>query len=210
MPSVVVGFRDWFGFLRCLLCAFCALMIPVLHADPIKSFLDNFKHVGLVDQHGKKLDTDALSGHVMLFNFIFTGCDSACPVQTQVLAQVLQALPTDVRKQTRFISVSIDPGNDTPQKLKHFADRMQADLDGWQFVTGDVLQLQDIARRLHLLDEADPNTPTLHRTSLWLIDSEGRMLQRYKGNPPDRERLIRELIQVSQLHDVADRTLFKE
>lgn len=163
------------------------------------SFLNNFAAIALQDQSGKAFTVDQLDDRVVLFSFIFTGCDSTCPIQTRVLSQVLQDLPPGVRKQVRFVSVSIDPGNDTPEKMLKFARQMQADQDGWLFLTGDVLQLQDLARRLHLMDEASPNTPSIHRTSLWLVDKQGRMLQRYRGDPPDRERLVRELIQVSRL-----------
>lgn len=175
------------------------LGMPAVNASPSASFLTNFDQITLVDQHGQAFDPALLNDHVVLFNFIFTGCESTCPVQTRMLAQVLQTLPDAARKQVRFISVSIDPGNDSPAKMQQFARAMEADLEGWLFLTGDVRQLQDLARRLHMLDEGRPNTPQVHRTSLWLVDKQGRMLQRYRGNPPDQQRLIRELIQVTQL-----------
>jgi len=163
------------------------------------SFLSNFDNAELVDQKGQLFSTTQLQNQVVLFSFIFTGCNSTCPIQTKALSQVLKSLPQSVRNQVRFVSVSIDPGNDTPEKMQQFAQKMDADLDGWLFLTGDVIKLQNIARDLHLLSETQPNSPQIHRTSLWLLDKQGRMLQRYRGNPPDQERLIRELIQVSQL-----------
>ena len=173
--------------------------VTCVQAASTTSFLNNFEALALQDQSGQAFSVDQLDNRVVLFSFIFTGCDSTCPIQTRVLSQVLQDLPADVRQQVRFVSVSIDPGNDTPEKMLAFARQMQADQDGWLFLTGDVLQLQDLARRLHLLDEGSPNTPSIHRTSLWLVDRQGRMLQRYGGNPPDRDRLVRELIQVTHL-----------
>lgn len=180
-------------------CWLLGMTIASAQAGNSTSFLSNFDALSLQDQTGKPFSTQQLSNRVVLFSFIFTGCDSTCPIQTRVLSQVLQDLPPPVRQQVRFVSVSIDPGNDTPEKMHTFARQMQADLEGWLFLTGDVLQLQDLARRLHLLDEASPNTPSIHRTSLWLVDKQGRMLQRYRGNPPDRDRLTRELIQIAQL-----------
>jgi len=163
------------------------------------TFLSNFASVDLMDQRGDAFDAADLSNHVVLVNFIFTGCDSTCPIQTRALSQVLDDLPAAVRPQVRFVSISLDPGNDTPAKLQQFARTLNADKAGWLFLTGDVIALQDIARRLHMLDEAAPNTPRIHRTSLWLVDKQGRMLQRYKGNPPDQQRLVRELTQVANL-----------
>lgn len=170
-----------------------------LRASQNEGFLRNFTAVNLVDQNGDVFTPSSLQGRVVLFNFIFTGCDSSCPLQTRILAQVMQALPDQARDQVRFVSISVDPGNDTPEKMRKFSQEMQADLKGWLFLSGDVLQTQALARRLHLLDEKNSTGPHIHRTSLWLMDKQGRMLQRYHGNPPDKDRLIRELVQVTQL-----------
>lgn len=162
-------------------------------------FVSNFDQVDLVDQEGQPFNTTELAHHVVLFSFIFTGCDAICPIQIRSLRDVFTSLPDTVRQHIRFVSISIDPGNDSPEKMKNFARLMQADIEGWFFLSGDVTKTQDIVRRLHLIDEADPDNPENHRTSLWLVDGQGRTLQRYKGNPPDKERLIKELVQVSQL-----------
>lgn len=169
---------------------------------PPTSFLINLKGMDLVDQHGRPFRLAGLVDRVVLFNFIFTHCQSVCPMQTGVLARVFQGLPADVRDQVRFVSISVDPGNDTPDKLQQFSKTLGADLDGWSFLTGDVGQVEQLTQRLHLFDESEAgqaNQPQVHRTSLWLVDKQGRMLQRYSGNPPDKERLIRELTQVSRM-----------
>lgn len=166
------------------------------------SFLNNFDGVDLVDQHGHSFQPAGLVNHVVLFNFIFTACSSTCPMQTRILAQAFQELPADVRSQVRFVSVSIDPGNDTPGKLHRFSKTMGADLEGWSFLTGDAGHVEQLTQRLHIFDESETgqaNRPQIHRTSLWLVDKQGRMLQRYRGDPPDKERLIRELAQVSRM-----------
>ncbi|HEX7026898.1 MAG TPA: SCO family protein [Gammaproteobacteria bacterium] len=169
---------------------------------PSDSFLTNFAGLELVDQQGVPFQAAGLVNHVVLFNFIFTNCGSVCPMQTRTLAQVLEGLPADVRGQVRFVSVSIDPESDTPAKLQRFSKTMGADLDGWSFLTGDTLQVEALTQRLHIFDESETgqaNKPEIHRTSLWLVDKRGRMLQRYRGDPPDKERLIRELAQVSRM-----------
>jgi len=102
----------------------------------------------------------------------------------------------------RIVSVSIDPAVDTPQQLKQFANTLQADLAGWIFLTGKPDQIVRLTQRLNLFDEGttNPSTrPEAHRTALWLMDQQGRMLQRYDGDPPDRQRLARELIQLSRM-----------
>lgn len=169
---------------------------------PPGSFLSNFDGLDLVDQNGLAFQPAGLMNRVVLFNFIFTRCGSTCPLQTRTLAGVLKELPDEVRDDIRFVSVSIDPANDTPEKLRRFSEQTGADLDGWSFLTGEPRQIERLTGRLHLFDESESgreNRPEIHRTSLWLVDKQGRMLQRYRGNPPDKERLIRELTQVSRM-----------
>jgi protein SCO1/2 len=168
--------------------------------DP-SSFLNNLAGMKLVDQHSQSFQLSTLVNQVVLFNFIFTDCGSVCPLQTRTLAQVYRDLPADVRSQVRFVSLSIDPVKDTPDKLRQFSKNMGADLDGWSFLTGDPRQIEQLAERLRLFDpsESAANKPEMHRTSLWLADKQGRMLQRYRGDPPDKERLVRELTQVSSM-----------
>lgn len=190
--------------------------IPVASATaksgnfPPHSFLSNLHGINLVDQSGQVFEPASLQDHVVLINFIFTSCASTCPLQTRVLAQVQQELPADVRAHIRFVSVSIDPATDGPEQLKNFATRMQADLAGWTFLTGDAQQIEQLTQRLHLMDESGSGQniqPQIHRTSIWLVDRQGRMLQRYRGDPPDQGRLIRELSQLSRLTMPAENAL---
>lgn len=168
---------------------------------PPDSFLSNLSGMDLLDQHGRPFRAAGLMDRVVLFNFIFTNCGSVCPLQTRALAETFQGLPEDVRDRVRFVSLSIDPANDTPEKLRQFSKAMNADVEGWSFLTGDPRQIERLAERLRLFDpaESEENKPQLHRTSLWLVDRQGRMLQRYRGDPPDKQRLVRELSQVSHM-----------
>ena len=176
---------------------------------PAESFLIHFVDLDLVDQKGEAFDVHDLADRGVLFNFIYTDCAAACPVQTHTLVKVLKNLPTDVRRQIRFVSVSIHPETDTPDKLMQFAMNLQADLDGWTFLTGNTKQIRRLSHTLQLVapggyaapagSPTDPIKATLHQTTLWLVDRQGRLLQRYQGDPPDPERLVRELGQVSRM-----------
>jgi protein SCO1/2 len=116
------------------------------------------------------------------------------------LAEVHAALPEDVRRQLRFLSVSVDPLQDTPASLAAFAKRLGADRPGWHFVTGAPAQVEQLLDRMQVMDsrKASPK-PEDHRTSLYLFDAAGALVQRYGGNPVDRPRLVAEITQVARL-----------
>lgn len=165
------------------------------------SFLSNISDLELIDQHGKTFEVQHLQNKTVLFNFIFTDCGSICPMQTKVLTDVMGELPMDIRSQVRFVSISIDPQNDTPEKMLAFSTALKADVNNWHFLTGKAEHIKTLTTRLLIFNEGEENQPQVHRTSLWLVDKQGRMMQRYRGDPPDKERLIKELIQISRLHN---------
>jgi cytochrome oxidase Cu insertion factor (SCO1/SenC/PrrC family) len=148
----------------------------------------------LRDQDDRPFRLSALEGKVALFNFVFTGCSTVCPAQTRALAEVQQGLDAEVRKKVRFVSVSLDPLADSPAVLKAFAQRMGADLRHWSFVTGRPGDIDRLSERLRLFRAASGvRRPDDHATALWLADRQGRLAQRYNGNPPDGKRLREEL-----------------
>jgi protein SCO1 len=185
-----------------LLFASCSLMAA--EAVVPTSFYSNFQGLKLKDQEGRPLDAATLRGHLVLVNFVYTGCSTVCPVQTRALADMQRQLPTALRQRVRLLSVSLDPLQDTPQALKNFAKHMGADLGGWTFATGRPQDTERLAKALRLF-RPDPNVrkPDDHSTALWLIDAKGEMRMRYGGNPPDVPRLLRELAALDQLERAA-------
>lgn len=165
------------------------LAAAAAHAQPAA-----LRGVALVDQRGQALPPAALQGRVLLLNFVFTGCSAICPAQVRELAELHKALPAGVREHARFLSVSVDPANDTPAQLAAFARRMDAERPGWFFATGEPARVDVLIDRMQALNTAArPARPEDHRTSLYLFDSQGELVQRFTGVPVDRARLAREI-----------------
>jgi len=164
------------------------------------SFYANFKGTKLLDQDGKPVLPERLAQHIVLINFVYTGCSSVCPLQTRALAELQSRLPRELRERMHLLSVSLDPLNDSPQVLRSFAKRMGADLSSWTFATGrpeDVEKLSDALRLFR--PGTDVRKPEEHNTALWLVDAQGQLRMRYSGNPPDVRRLLRELADLDKL-----------
>lgn len=151
--------------------------------------------LSFTDQHGRPVGAAALRGRPVLLHFVFTTCSSVCPLQVRELVALRAGLPDDVRAQVRFVSVTVDPLQDTPRSLAAFARAQGADQPGWQFLTGQPARVHAFLDRMQALAPGDP-PPDSHRTSLYLYDARGELLQRYAGVPVDRARLTDELTQV--------------
>ena len=92
--------------------------------------------VRLVRDDGKlvSLPDEMNDGRPIVLNFIFTTCGSICPVMSSVLSGFERRLGTDARK-VHLMSISIDPEQDTPARLREYARKFHAGKE-WQHYTG--------------------------------------------------------------------------
>lgn len=117
-----------------------------------------FTDSALLAQDGKAMRfyTDVLKGRVVLINFVFTECGDACPLITQKLLQTRQLLGAHERE-VRFVSISVDPDNDTPKTMSAFAAKQGALLPEWFWLTGAKANVEAVTSRLGAYTE-DPRS----------------------------------------------------
>jgi protein SCO1/2 len=89
---------------------------------------DDGRPVSLV----KELD----DGRPVVMNFIYTTCPGICPVMSQTFSQFQERLGAD-RDKVHMVSISIDPEQDTPPRLREYARKFSAGPQ-WQHYTGSL------------------------------------------------------------------------
>ena len=96
-----------------------------------------FPNLPVQNQHGETLNfyDDVIKGKIVVISFIFTRCTDICPLTTSRLAEAAEKLRDELGRTVHFISLSVDPENDTPDKLAGFAAAFHSG-PGWQFLTG--------------------------------------------------------------------------
>jgi len=94
--------------------------------------------VHLIRDDGRtvSLPEEMNDGRPVILNFVFTTCSSICPLMSQVLAQFQRKLGAD-RDRVHLMSISIDPEEDTPARLREYARKFHAGPE-WQHYTGTV------------------------------------------------------------------------
>ena len=80
----------------------------------------------------------------VMLNFIFTTCTAICPVMTGIFARVPRELGSEAGR-LRLISISIDPEQDTPARLRAYAERFGAG-PRWSFLTGRIQDVEAVER----------------------------------------------------------------
>jgi len=153
----------------------------------------------LIDQDGRAFSFADLAHKTVLVNFIFTSCAVSCPAQTHALVGIQAALPAALRPHVRFVSVTVDPDQDSALALKRYATAMGADLSGWSFVTGKASELDWLQRYYSVGVTVRNDGQYDHEVGIYLIDAQGRLMQRYTGNF-DKRRLLREIAEVDALN----------
>jgi protein SCO1/2 len=80
------------------------------------------------------LDKELNDGRPVVVSFIFTSCTTICPLTSQVISMLQSKLGED-RDRVHLVSISIDPEQDTPPRLRDYAARFEAGAS-WQHYTG--------------------------------------------------------------------------
>lgn len=103
----------------------------------------------LLDRHGEpvRFASEVLDGRIVVMDFIYTSCTTVCPVLSAIMRQVSDDLATEYGEAVRLVSVTVDPGQDTPQRLQQYAERLGAGAD-WRFVTGPKNSIDEVRRAM--------------------------------------------------------------
>ena len=132
----------------------------------------------LIDQDGRAVTEADFRGKAMLVFFGFTNCPDVCPLTLQKLADVLATIPQTAAKVTPVL-ISVDPGRDTPEKLKTYAGYFSPDiraLTGTQDQIDAVLKaFKAYARKVELPDSALGYSMD-HSSFIYLYGPDGAFL----------------------------------
>jgi len=155
-----------------------------LASEPSGAVKVSIPDVVLKDQDGKSVRfyTDLVKGRVVAINFIFTSCTTICPPLGATFAGIQKLNPGRAGRDFSLISISVDPTNDTPERLKAWAARFGAG-PGWTLVTGSN---EEVTRLLSAL-RAGTSRPQDH-TPLVLIgnDATGVWTRAYGLSAPEK------------------------
>ena len=102
--------------------------------------------VTLVRDDGKSVDlaADLDDGRPVVLNFIYTSCTTICPLSSQIFEQFQRDLGGG-RGAVHLMSISIDPEQDTPARLRAYAAQFHA-LRGWDHYSGTLASIVSVQK----------------------------------------------------------------
>lgn len=180
-------------------------------SEPLQSF-GAAPTFTLADQLERPVSSGDLGGKVVVANFIYTRCGDICPLLSAQMQQLQSRLRAEglLDSRVQLWSFTVDPAHDSPDVLREYADRHQADPDAWRFLTGPpdrVVPL--IVEGFHLGVQALPPTTSrddeeagdvvgqsydvMHSGRFVLIDREGQVRAYYDGQSLNLDQVVRDL-----------------
>lgn len=152
-------------------------------------------NIRFVNQLGDTVSLYELQGKPIVIDLFFTQCAGICPRLTRSMKTLQQSFKTGGKSRVKldttvvhFLSISIDPENDSVAQLKSYADRFGINADNWWMVTGNRDSIYNFIFEELKIDKisAEKVDPDFAHTSRFaLLDrnliQRGRFTQPYNG-----------------------------
>lgn len=140
----------------------------------------------LTNQDNVKISNETYKGKVYVLEFFFTTCPSICPKMNMSMLEIEKTFFGNPN--FGIVSITIDPGHDTPQVLKDHAKLLGVKSSTWNFLTGDKATIMDLSNKgfnLYAGENAKVSGGFEHSGLFALIDKDGNIRCRKDefGNP---------------------------
>ena len=179
-------FAGFYLFLNKMIPNFSEKKLPVLSDVQPFSF---------TNQEGKTITEKDVQGKVYVAEYFFTTCKGICPKMNSNLMQVYQEYRND--PDFLILSHTVDPGTDSVQRMKRYADSLGASPKNWWFLTGRKDSLYSAARVSYLLDDPknnniNPDDQFIHTQFFAIVDKNGQVRKIYDGLKRDEINGLKE------------------
>lgn len=155
------------GFLSALLPSFLSLRpgtsaVPPHHNDDthdtllkngrVSSYV-TWPHFPLTDHHGSSIDfhRDVVCDRAVVISFFYTQCKGSCPVTMGRMLD-LHTYCTQRSSRVRFISITLEPDQDTPAVLRDYAADILPKGGDWHLLTGSLSIITALRKHLGFYD----------------------------------------------------------
>ncbi len=133
----------------------------------------------LTDQTGEKVSLADFEGEVVLLTAIYASCHTACPVIMIQARKALNSLTPEEREDVTVLAVTLDPENDTPDRLAEAAVAHQVEAPEWRLLTGEPDEVNRVLDEMSVSRRRNPETGVIEHSNLFaVIDRQGKIAYR--------------------------------
>ena len=154
------------------------------HQLPIIKLVPEF---AFINQDGDTFTEKRLLDKITVLDFIFTNCPGPCPMMTHNMAGLYNDFAGV--SEVQFISVTVDPDNDSQETLKNYASLNGVNDQRWNFLFSGIDSIKKLKRDGFMLFADD--LPRGHAIKFVLIDAGGNIRQYYDGTDKASMKILR-------------------
>ncbi|MFO0589079.1 MAG: SCO family protein [Polyangiaceae bacterium] len=159
----------------------------------------------LRNQKNEPFGSKDLAGKVYVADFIFTSCPSVCPKLTKRMEQISRRTK-NMGTSLQLVTFTVDPENDTPDKLAEFAAKHHTNPTRWTFLTGSLAGIETTVIKGFKIamgkeDVGEGLFSIFHGEKLVLVDGDGNIRGYYEADDDGVATLIRDADVLVNLRD---------
>jgi len=140
-----------------------------------------------LERSGELVSSEDLLGSPYVVSFFFSTCPSICIQQNQKIKELQEEFDG---QPVRFVAISVDPERDTPEQLREYAARFNADSEQWLFLTGELNYIRRVGAEVY----RQPVNKQFHTERFVLVDPSGEIEGFYNWPEPAQFEKLKERI----------------
>lgn len=141
----------------------------------------------LTERSGKPFRSTDMKGKVWVASFFFASCAGQCPR----LNATIRSLHIDPElADVTWVSITVDPDNDTLPVLQEYADRYKADPERWLFCRGEFQYIKRVGEDIFKM----PISWKGHKDYAIVVDRAGKVRGMYDATSISQSKKLRLLI----------------
>lgn len=129
---------------------------------------------------GGEMKLSELAGSPVVVLMFYATCQSACPMLITDVKTIEASLSDDARDETKFLLVTFDPENDTPEVLNGIREMYEIG-DEYTLLHGSTSDVRELAAVLGIQYRERSDGHFTHTNLITLLDREGVVTTRVEG-----------------------------
>ncbi|MCU0770517.1 MAG: SCO family protein [Verrucomicrobia bacterium] len=170
---------------------------PLEAGDPLPDY-------AFVSERGQAIRLSQFRGQALALSFLFTRCPvpTFCPLTARKLAQTQNQLLARPGGPTNWhiLAITMDPGFDTPERLRQFGEIYGYLPEHWTFLTGELIDITALGEQFGLQFWNADGTVN-HNLRTVVVDAGGLIRTNLAGNEWAVDALVHEVVRAAAAAD---------
>ncbi|PHN98786.1 SCO family protein [Tenacibaculum discolor] len=146
-------------------------------------------------EENKSIHLEDLRGKTLVMVMIYTTCKAACPRLVADMRNIEAKIPMKYNSDLQYVLISIDPKNDTPEKLKSFAKENYMDDEHWTFLQGTEESVREFANVLAVKYKQISPLDFSHSNIISVFNPEGELVHQQEGLGVDNKETVASILE---------------